>query len=213
DRVPIEMVMSFKYGIVLSVIFLLQIFSWWRKEGSDPLVPALYIFGDSTIDPGNNDEIMTICRANFHPYGQDFPGGKATGRFTNGKLVTDMLSGFLGLPDELPGNLDPEFTGQKLLTGASFGSAGAGIDDSTSLPLGTISLGMQMENFRSYRQNLEDMIGEEGASKIISGALFAISMGTNDFIDNYYSNSTIREKYNIEQFQELLLQDLQPFIQ
>ncbi|KAH9302866.1 hypothetical protein KI387_014449, partial [Taxus chinensis] len=121
--------------------------------------------------------------------------------------------GLVGLPDVLPANLDPEFTGQKLLTGASFGSAGAGIDDSTSLPRGTISLGMQMENFRSYRADLEDMIGEEGANKIISRALFAISMGTNDFSESYYSDSTIRSKYNIEQFQDLLLADLQPFIQ
>ncbi|GLJ22986.1 hypothetical protein SUGI_0433570 [Cryptomeria japonica] len=156
---------------------------------------------------------MTLIRANFPPYGKDFPGGIATGRFTNGKLVTDFLSSFVGLPDEVPANLDPQFTGEKLLTGASFGSAGAGIDNSTSVPPGTITLAQQYENFKSYRANLTDMVGEEESSKIVTEALFAISMGTNDFSENYYSNAVTRAKYDIEQFQSLLLQELQSFIQ
>lgn len=41
----------------------------------------------------------------------------------------------LGLPDLLPASLDPEFRGQKLLRGASFGSSASGFADSTSIPL------------------------------------------------------------------------------
>ncbi|KAH9302856.1 hypothetical protein KI387_014439, partial [Taxus chinensis] len=97
------------------------------------LVSALYIFGDSTIDPGNNNGLDTIIKANFPPYGRDFLNRRPTGRFTDGKLVTDILSELAALPDLLPAYLDPEFRGEKLLTGASFGSSGSGYAHSTAL--------------------------------------------------------------------------------
>ena len=53
--------------------------------------PALILFGDSIVDSGNNNGLTTTVRANFAPYGQDFPGHNATGRFSNGKIVGDIL--------------------------------------------------------------------------------------------------------------------------
>ena len=52
---------------------------------------AAFIFGDSIVDPGNNNHRLTEAKANFPPYGQDFPGGKPTGRFSNGRVPGDML--------------------------------------------------------------------------------------------------------------------------
>ncbi|MFS8020070.1 putative triacylglycerol lipase [Helianthus anomalus] len=54
-------------------------------------VPAIIAFGDSLLDPGNNNRLMTMTKANFPPYGKDFVGGKPTGRFTNGKTLGDFL--------------------------------------------------------------------------------------------------------------------------
>jgi hypothetical protein len=54
-------------------------------------ISAAFMFGDSMVDPGNNNHRITEAKANFPPYGQDFPGGKATGRFSNGKVPGDML--------------------------------------------------------------------------------------------------------------------------
>jgi hypothetical protein len=54
-------------------------------------ISAVFVFGDSIVDPGNNNNRITEARADFPPYGQDFPGGKATGRFSNGKVPGDML--------------------------------------------------------------------------------------------------------------------------
>jgi hypothetical protein len=51
-------------------------------------VPALYVFGDSIVDSGNN--LNTVVNASYLPYGYDFPS-PASGRFTNGKTVADML--------------------------------------------------------------------------------------------------------------------------
>ncbi|KAK7381195.1 hypothetical protein VNO78_33725 [Psophocarpus tetragonolobus] len=55
-----------------------------------PLAPALYVFGDSLVDSGNNNFLPTLARANYLPYGIDFPKG-ATGRFTNRKTVVDFI--------------------------------------------------------------------------------------------------------------------------
>ncbi|KAK1610048.1 hypothetical protein QYE76_033721 [Lolium multiflorum] len=51
-------------------------------------VSAVFVFGDSIVDPGNNNDRITAAKADFPPYGQDFPGGNATGRFSNGKTAT-----------------------------------------------------------------------------------------------------------------------------
>lgn len=53
-------------------------------------VSAVFAFGDSTMDPGNNNFIPTAFRSDFPPYGQDFMTHEPTGRFSNGKLVTDF---------------------------------------------------------------------------------------------------------------------------
>lgn len=57
---------------------------------ADPIVPALIIFGDSVVDVGNNNNLNTIIKANFPPYGRDFINHRPTGRFCNGKLATDF---------------------------------------------------------------------------------------------------------------------------
>ncbi|KAH9302845.1 hypothetical protein KI387_014428, partial [Taxus chinensis] len=137
--------------------------------------------------------------------------------FLNGMLKKYLYritpaAGLVGLPDLLPAYLDSEFHGEKLLTGASFGSAAAGLVDSTSLPVNVITLRKQVENFRRYRSQLTEMIGRENASRIVSQALFGISMGTNDYVDNYYSNPVTRNMYSLAQFEDLLHHSLTVFI-
>lgn len=52
--------------------------------------PAFFIFGDSLVDVGNNNYIVSVARANNLPFGIDFPKGP-TGRFCNGKTVLDVI--------------------------------------------------------------------------------------------------------------------------
>ncbi|KAM7481082.1 hypothetical protein LguiB_005665 [Lonicera macranthoides] len=63
------------------------------------LPQSVMIFGDSILDSGNNNYLQTIAKCDFHPYGRDFKGGIATGRFTNGKTPADLLDQ-LGLFEE-----------------------------------------------------------------------------------------------------------------
>lgn len=57
---------------------------------AEPQVPCYFIFGDSLVDNGNNNNIQSLARANYLPYGIDFPGGP-TGRFSNGKTTVDVI--------------------------------------------------------------------------------------------------------------------------
>ena len=51
-----------------------------------------FIFGDSLTEVGNNKYLQySLARSDYPWYGIDFPGGKATGRFTNGRTIGDMI--------------------------------------------------------------------------------------------------------------------------
>lgn len=43
------------------------------------------------MDTGNNNDIPTLLKSNFPPYGRDFPGGIPTGRFSDGKVPSDLI--------------------------------------------------------------------------------------------------------------------------
>ena len=58
-------------------------------------ISAAFMFGDSIVEPGKINDRLTEAKANFPPYGQDFPGGVATGRFSNGKVPGDMLGTYV----------------------------------------------------------------------------------------------------------------------
>ncbi|RHN50271.1 putative triacylglycerol lipase [Medicago truncatula] len=88
-----------------------------------PLAPALYVFGDSLLDNGNNNFLPTLARANFLPYGVDFPRGP-TGRFSNGRTVADFLAEYLGLPYSPP---YLSFGGLGSLSGVNYASGSCGI--------------------------------------------------------------------------------------
>lgn len=53
----------------------------------------MFVFGDSLVDNGNNNNLKTLAKANYYPYGIDFYQG-TTGRFCNGRLLIDMLGKF-----------------------------------------------------------------------------------------------------------------------
>ncbi|PON93935.1 SGNH hydrolase-type esterase domain containing protein [Trema orientale] len=52
---------------------------------------AIQAFGDSFLDTGNNNNLISITKCNFPPYGRDFLGGIPTGRFSNGKVISDLI--------------------------------------------------------------------------------------------------------------------------
>ncbi|GMY31211.1 GDSL esterase/lipase At5g55050-like [Fagus crenata] len=67
------------------------------------MVPAVFVFGDSLVDVGNNNYLkVSLAKADFPHNGIDFPTKKPTGRFTNGKNAADFLAEKVGLPTSPP---------------------------------------------------------------------------------------------------------------
>lgn len=81
------MPMGLKVCHLLLSLILMDLSKW--VNGAEQ-VPCYFIFGDSLWDNGNNNALSTKAKANYPPYGIDFPEG-ATGRFTNGRNMGDIL--------------------------------------------------------------------------------------------------------------------------
>lgn len=51
---------------------------------------AMFVFGDSLVDSGNNNFLNSVAKSNFYPYGVDSTRG-ASGKFSNGDTFVDYL--------------------------------------------------------------------------------------------------------------------------
>ncbi|KQJ83478.1 GDSL esterase/lipase LTL1 [Brachypodium distachyon] len=147
---------------------------------------AFFVFGDSLVDNGNNNYLMTTARADAPPYGIDYPTHLPTGRFSNGLNIPDIISEYLGSEPALP-YLSPNLRGENLLVGANFASAGVGILNDTGVQfVNIIRIAQQLQNFQAYQQKLAAYVGEDAARQRVSQALVLITLGGNDFVNNYY---------------------------
>ncbi|KAM0992421.1 hypothetical protein ACFX13_010838 [Malus domestica] len=147
---------------------------------------AFFVFGDSLVDNGNNNYLATTARADSPPYGIDYPTGRPTGRFSNGMNIPDFISQQLGAEPTLP-YLSPELTGQKLLVGANFASAGIGILNDTGIQfINIIRMTRQFDYFQQYQQRLSSLIGPQRTKQLVNQALVLLTVGGNDFVNNYY---------------------------
>uniref|UniRef100_J3LQG5 GDSL esterase/lipase n=1 Tax=Oryza brachyantha TaxID=4533 RepID=J3LQG5_ORYBR len=95
-------------------------------------VPAVYVLGDSLADVGNNNHLLTLLKADFPHNGIDYPGGKATGRFSNGKNFPDFLAENLGLATSPPYLAISSSSNANYVNGVNFASGGAGVLNSTN---------------------------------------------------------------------------------
>lgn len=78
----------------MSLVFVILVASLQLLTSNGaPAVPCLFIFGDSLSDSGNNNPLISWAKANYLPYGIDFPGGP-TGRFCNGRTTIDLVGNF-----------------------------------------------------------------------------------------------------------------------
>lgn len=118
--------------LLLIGIIVMQHYSYYFATGAAAKVPAVIVFGDSTVDSGNNNQILTILKSNFRPYGRDFLEGRPTGRFSNGRIPPDFISEGFGLKPAVPAYLDPTYNISDFATGVCFASAGTGYDKATS---------------------------------------------------------------------------------
>ncbi|KAK8356648.1 hypothetical protein V6Z11_A05G371300 [Gossypium hirsutum] len=177
------------FMVALLLVSMTIINTCGANASTNPKFPAIVIFGDLTVDPGNNNYIDTIFKGNIAPYGINFPGHVPTGRFSDGKLVTDFVASSLGINPFL----DPNLSNDDLCTGVSFASADSGYDDLTTL----LSMSSRFQG---------------KANNIIAKALVVVSAGTNDLIFNFFDLPTRRLEFDISGYQSFLLQRLEDFV-
>ncbi|PKU87539.1 GDSL esterase/lipase 7 [Dendrobium catenatum] len=197
-------VLYFLLSLLLSIFLFLPISECGRAQ-------AMFIFGDSLIDNGNNNFIPTIAKANYLPYGIDY--GFPTGRFCNGLTVTDYGAKLLGLPFPVP-YLSLQSKTTQILQGVNYASAAAGILDATGRHYGgRISFNGQIALFeKTVTTQLPFLIPNLiKLSDYLSSSVFVINIGSNDYINNYLLPnlySTSRE-YTADAFADLLISNFE----
>ncbi|GKU94318.1 hypothetical protein SLE2022_304830 [Rubroshorea leprosula] len=193
-----------KLGVVCLILLVLN-FSFGAR--GEPQVPCYFIFGDSLVDNGNNNQLRSLARADYLPYGIDFPNGP-TGRFCNGKTTVDIIAELLGFDDYIL----PYSTarGRDILRGVNFASAAAGIREETGQQLGgRISFSGQVKNYQNTVSQVVNILGDENtAANYLSKCIYSIGLGSNDYLNNYfmplYYNTGSR--YTPEQYADVLIQ-------
>lgn len=172
------------------------------------MVPAVFVFGDSLVDVGNNNYLkVSLAKADFPHNGIDFPTKKPTGRFTNGKNAADFLAEKVGLPTSPPYlslvSKSNENNGS-FLTGVSFASGGAGIFDGTDERYRqSIPLTKQVDHYTTVFEDLKQQLGPSGAQNLLSKSLTAIVIGSNDIL-GYFDSSDLRKQSTPQQFVDLM---------
>ncbi|KAL9258277.1 GDSL esterase/lipase-like protein [Drosera capensis] len=156
------------------------------KLPTNVTVPGIFVFGDSIVDSGNNNYISTLCKSNFPPYGRDFPGGQATGRFSDGIVPSDIVAQAFGDKKFVPAYLDASLSINDMLTGVNFASACSGyLPLTATYKYFSLSLENQLDLFKQYVVKVKAAVGEERTTRIISQSIFIICTGSNDFLYYY----------------------------
>ncbi|KAM4118965.1 hypothetical protein ACJW30_03G023400 [Castanea mollissima] len=137
----------------------------------NPRISSLFLFKlrGLGVTQGSRNNLLS-GRCNYPPYGRDFPGKVATGRFCNGENPTDLIA--LGIKDTVSTYLKPDLQSKDLLTGVGFASGGSGIDPLTSSTLGVVAMSQQLQYFKDYIAKLTGVAGEEKAKAIIANSLY-----------------------------------------
>ncbi|KAJ8762395.1 hypothetical protein K2173_007555 [Erythroxylum novogranatense] len=197
-------------------LFLLLLFSGITeaviKLPNNETVSAVIVFGDSIVDTGNNNNFQTLAKSNFPPYGRDFMGGVPTGRFSNGKVPSDLLAEELGVKDLLPAYRDPNLRPEDLLTGVCFATGGSGYDPLTSEITLVTSLDGQLQEFKEYIQKVRGLIGDEQTRLLLEKAVVVVVQSSNDIATTYYSSRIRAAHYDISSYTDMLVVSATNFV-
>ncbi|KAM1149348.1 hypothetical protein FF1_030500 [Malus domestica] len=199
------------------VVFSLVTFGFFVTLSEAQMVPAIYVFGDSLVDVGNNDYLkISVVKANFPHNGVDYPDKVATGRFGNGKNSADFIAEKVGLPTSPPYlSLVSKSNKQKasFVNGVSFASGGAGIFNSSDEQYRqSIPLSYQVNYYSEVHQNIGLQLGSKGTNDHLSKSLFLIVIGSNDIFD-YVKKPKLQNEYTPQQYADLMVSNLKEQLQ
>ncbi|KAK1262966.1 GDSL esterase/lipase 5 [Acorus gramineus] len=199
--------------IAIQTLFFLSVGA--RLLESPPEKPpvarrALFIFGDSTVDIGNNNYIETVPgnRADYPPYGRNGFFDGPTGRFSDGRVIVDFFAEYARLPT-IPPFMQPCI---QLHDGVNFASGGAGVLPETNEGK-AIDLHKQLNNFKAVQRALSKELGNAKAKDLIQNSVCFFSIGSNDYMGGYLGSPVMRNAFSPEEFVAMVLGNLTQAIQ
>ncbi|KAG0597746.1 hypothetical protein M758_12G018500 [Ceratodon purpureus] len=156
-----------------------------------PCSPPLFVFGASYMDVGENAAAMPFREGSERePYGLDYFDGKPTGRYSNGRVITDHISQGLGQDIMSPYLRD---MGTGFRHGVNFASSGSTARNSSfifdgSNSGGLFSLSIQVDQFRVFHKQAlkmyqlkKDTAGRLPAPEDFPRGVYIIETGNNDY--------------------------------
>ncbi|XP_006356122.2 GDSL esterase/lipase At1g29670-like [Solanum tuberosum] len=193
------------------IVLMISMFIMFSMVKGQPQVPCYFIFGDSIVDNGNNNNLITTAKANYFPYGIDFPNGPQNGRFTNGRNKADFIAELIGFNSSIPPHATA--SGNEILRGVNYGSGVAGIRDETGIRWGDrISMNRQLLNHQVTILRINSILRNITATRsLLNKCLYTVDMGNNDYLNNYldptfYPSSRL---YTPDRFATILVQQFE----
>ncbi|KAL9309629.1 GDSL esterase/lipase 3 [Arabidopsis thaliana] len=146
---------------------------------------ALFVFGDSLFDAGNNNYIngRTVEPLSSFPP-EDYP-----------------MDAWLPL---IPPNLQPDNGNNQFTYGVSFASAGAGALAESFLGM-VINLGTQLNNFKDVEKSLRSELGDAETKRVFSRAVYLFHIGANDYFYPFSANSSTFQSNSKEKFVDFVI--------
>ncbi|CAK7338926.1 unnamed protein product [Dovyalis caffra] len=181
---------------------------------------ALFIFGDSYYDAGNNNYFKNAS-AEFAklplipPYLQ--PGGYH--QFRNG---VNFASGGAGALVETNQGILKKL----LLVGVDYADRALNLFHylyydyhylflilSSLVPSKAIDLKTQLSYFKNLEKQLRQKLGASEVKKLLSTAVYMLNIGSNDYLSSFLTNSTVLQSYSREESVKMVIGNLTTVIQ
>ncbi|CAN6452464.1 unnamed protein product [Victoria cruziana] len=129
----------------------------------------LFVFGDSFADTGNVRNPKGAYYSLMKPYGETYPGFP-TGRWSDGKLLTDFVAAYMHLPSPVPYNKREQSEWLEKY-GMNFAYAGSGVFDTYA---GILNMTQQIDAF-------EELIGGGLYAQHLNSSVALVSYAGNDY--------------------------------
>lgn len=68
-----------------------------------------------------------------------------------------------------------------------------------------IPLWKEVEYYKEYQKKLRAYLGHRKANRVLREALYLVSLGTNDFLENYYISPRRQSQFTVGQFQDFIV--------
>ncbi|KAL8268294.1 hypothetical protein R6Q59_002092 [Mikania micrantha] len=189
--------------LVTILCLIIPLFHFGKFEDTTkPQVPCYFIFGDSLVDSGNNNNLESKWKVNYPPYGVDFKEGY-TGRFTNGRTSADIIGEFLGFDEYIP----PYDTAdsEQFRKGVNYASGGAGIRDESGHHNGErVWLDRQL---RHHKYVISSISRDTENTTFLKECIYLVNIGSNDYNNNYLmpgKHYNTSDMYSKDQYAEAL---------